>query len=229
MARSLTPDEARSDYIQQMGEPLGKTFYALWQDLAYLYMKWSEYVELYGKKPTRIELLNKSAPLFFRIVQDSLWEDTLLHIARLADPEKSRGKSNLSIQALPGLIGDPNTKKSVTEKVAVAIDKAKFCREWRNRHIAHRDLCLALKEGANPLPPASRAKVKEALGAIADVLNAVSHHLMNSTTAFDIQTGSDGVVSLLYVIDDGLKAKVERRNRIKSHEYRQEDLAARDL
>jgi len=138
-------------------------------------------------------------------------------------------KSNLSIQALPSLIDDPNTKKSVAEKVAVAIDKTEFCREWRNRHIAHRDLCLALKEGAKPLPPASRAKVKEALGAISDVLNTVSHHLMNSTTAFDIQSGSDGALSLLYVIDDGLKVEVERRNRIQRHEYRPEDLAARDL
>ena len=105
MSNQKTPEEVKKEYIDIMGEPLGKFFNALWQEVAWLYTKWNEYVALYGTKPSRIDLMNKAAPRFFRIVQDSLWEVTLLHIARLTDPPKSAGKDNLSIKRIPGNMG----------------------------------------------------------------------------------------------------------------------------
>lgn len=68
--------------VEVMGDDLGSLYHALWNELAWLYSKWEEYVELFGTKPSRIDLLNKAAGHFFRIVQDSLWEESLLHIAR---------------------------------------------------------------------------------------------------------------------------------------------------
>ncbi len=38
-----------------------------------------------------------------------------------------------------------------------------------------------------------------------------------------------GAESLLYVIDDGLKADAERRDRMRRREVRPEDIEARDL
>jgi hypothetical protein len=79
---------------------------------------------------------------------------TLLHIARLADPANSmgaKGKSNLTIQNLPNLIDHPPTKKTVTALVADSLKATEFCRDWRNRLIAHRDLDLALDQSARPL------------------------------------------------------------------------------
>jgi hypothetical protein len=70
-------------------------------------MKWAESVELFGSKPTRTELLNQAAPAFFHMIQIVLWEDTLLHIARVTDVATSGGKNqkaNLTIQNLPGLV-----------------------------------------------------------------------------------------------------------------------------
>ena len=60
------------------GEPLGALFSALWQEVAVLHFHWKEYVELFGTKPERIALLNRAAPHFFRMLQDELWESTLL-------------------------------------------------------------------------------------------------------------------------------------------------------
>ena len=54
--------------------------------------------------------MNKIAPEFFSIVQNALWENALLHIARLTDPQKSRGKPNLSILSMIELIDHPETK-----------------------------------------------------------------------------------------------------------------------
>lgn len=222
-------EEAEQEYIECMGEPLGKLFNALWQEVAYLHRKWAEYVELFGTKPSRIELLNKSAPYFFRIVQDSLWEQTLLHIARLTDPPKSGGKENLSIQKLPSLLDTPETKQEVSVLVESAIRASEFARDWRNRRIAHRDLKLATKESVEPLELASRAKVKEAIDSIAEVLNGVTKHYQHQTTLFHAGRSPGGANALLYVIDDGLRAENERRARVERGEYRDEDFGPRNL
>src|SRR6266404_1158399 len=103
----FTPDEAKARDIQKMGEVLGQQYHALWQELSWLHAKWNEYVELFGKKSSRIELLNQAAPSFFHLVQTSLWEDILLHIACLTNPPTSLGiKTNLTICNLPNLITD---------------------------------------------------------------------------------------------------------------------------
>jgi hypothetical protein len=229
MSEYRTAEEVKRHHIEVMGHDLGSLYYALWNELAWLYSKWQEYVELFGTKPSRIDLINKAAGHFFRIVQDSLWEDTLLHIARLTDPSKSCGKDNLTIMKLSFLIEDETLKEKVSEIVNVAVKNAEFCRDWRNRRIAHKDLGLALSSGAEPLKPASRAKVKEALCSISNVMNALSNHYMDSTTMFEGVGGSDGAISLLYLLDDGLRAKEERNERRKSGNYRIEDYQARDL
>ena len=231
MARTMTAEETQAEHVKHMGTSLGEQFNALWQEVAWLHLKWGEYDELFGKKPSRIQLLNNAAPRFFRVVEDVLWEDTLLHIARLTDPGQSPGKgkkANLTIQALPGLV-DASIKKSLAGFVDVAVQRADFCRDWRNRKIAHRDLALALDGSANPLKPANRKQVREALEAIVNVLNATSQHYIKSRTMFDYLGGSTGAEALLYVIDDGLKTEAERSERIRDREYRPEDLKIRDL
>lgn len=201
----------------------------LYNELAWLNLKWGEYVELFGTKPTRIELINKAAGDFFRIIQDGMWEDSLLHIARLTDSPRTAGKDNLSIRTLPELITDATIRETVEKAIAAALKESEFARDWRNRHIAHKDLKLALKEGAEPLKAASRAAVKSALAAIAEVLNTISRAFMDSTTIYEGLGARNGAVSLLYVLDDGLKVEQDRRDRLKKGEIRVDDYARRDL
>lgn len=229
MGNHRTADETRQHHIESMGEPLGSLFNALWQEVAWLYRKWNEYVELYGNKPSRIDLLNKAAPSLFRIVQDSLWEDTLLHLARLTDPSNSSGKPNLTIRRLTELVNDERTSKHVSSLIEEALKATEFCRDWRNRRIAHRDLNLTLAQGAEPLKLASRRNITDALVSIANVLNAMTQHYTDSTTMFDTGTISGGAISLLYVIDGGLNAEKRRREKIRRGEYDTSDLRPRDL
>ena len=229
MAQINTAEQAKAEYIEAMGETLGPQFYALWQEVAWLHIKWNEYVELFGKKPSRIELLNRAASHFFGIVQDLLWEETILHIARLTDPPKHGKHEHLTIKALPILVDDVGLKEIVQNLIALAIAKAEFCRQWRDRRIAHSELRLAIDEGVKPLPPASRRDVREAIGSIDDVLNAVTSHYLDSTTHFDVVQQANGAEALLYVLDDGLRADAERTARIHRKEYRKEDIAVRDL
>jgi hypothetical protein len=151
-----------------------------------------------------------------------------LHIARLTDPAMSAGKPNLSIQGLLAVIDDPRAKENVSKAVEAALSASAFCRDWRNRRIAHRDLDLALERHPQPLAPASRAQVRSALDRIADVVNAVSMHYLDSETHFEGSLHSGGA-SLLYLLDSALELQAERYARLKRGEYRPEDLKRKEL
>jgi hypothetical protein len=228
MGRYSTADEVKQEHIEKLGKDLGSIFHELWNEVASLYMKWEEYVELFGKAPSRIDLLNQSAPVFFKVVQDSLWENVLLHLARLTDPPKSAGKNNLTLKCLPSLV-DIKIREKIIKQIAYAEEKTNFCRDWRNRHIAHRDLQLAIGEHAEPLKPANRANVKDALESIAKILNTISEYYTKSTISFHLIIGSGGAEGLLYVLDDGIRTDIERRKRIEAGKYLPEDLIQRSL
>jgi hypothetical protein len=221
-------DEAKNANVAKMGNELGELYSALWQDVANLHFDWREYVELFGAKSTRIDLMNETAPHFFRLVQDRLWETTLLHLARLTDSAESPGKggerTNLTIKALPELIDDAEFKDRLIKLIDDAMKLTGFARDWRNRRIAHRDLKLVLEQSTAPLADASRQDVKKALSAIATVLNEVAGHYTASHTAFDFGGPLGGAVSLLYVLGFGLRARDERSKRLMAGKQTAEDL-----
>lgn len=228
-ATELTAEQSRLRNIEAMGNELGAIYSQLWQELAWLYRTWAEYVALFGTKESRVTLLNTAAPAFTRIVQDSLWEGTILHIARLTDsPMTGREKKkNLSIRALEAVIPDSELKVTVSAAVQASLEASSFCRDWRNRHIAHRDLDLALGLGAEPLTPASRLMMNNALESLSAVLNLLSLKYFDSTTFFDLDLrtggGSGGAMSLLYYIDMGTHAEHARHERLKNGVYNPDD------
>lgn len=223
------PDEILQNHIKHMGERLGTYFNALWSEVAWLYTKWSEYEELFGKKPSRVDLLNNAAPTFFHIVQDCLFKDIILHISRLTDPPKSVGKKNLSVRGLSGLISPGNLKTEIETLIEAAVQKADFCRDWRNRSLAHKDLKLSLADEAVPLKSASRKKVKDVLASISSIMNAMAIEYMDTTIFFDGLGKVKGAEALLYILDDGIKAEKRRRKRIRAGKFTDNDLKQRNL
>jgi hypothetical protein len=168
-----TAAEAKQQAIDAMGKDLGVQYAELWQELAQLNITWSEFMELYGTKKSRIELMNRSAGAFFRMVQDSLWEGLMLHIARLTDRPMVSGRTNLTLHNLLALIPDATLKAKIEGLCGEATNKTKFARDWRNRHIAHRDLDLALGI-ATPLPGVEIKQVNEALDCFTEILNSIA-------------------------------------------------------
>lgn len=192
-----TAEEVRLEYIQAMGPTLGNVFGALSDDVIWLHLTWKQFRLLYGTTPTTIDLLNRTAPVFFRIVQDTLWEDTLIHLCRLTDPPVMRGKENLSLGTLVPEIVDSALRGNVEDLVAVAATKTEFARDWRNRHIAHRDRALAQDRAPSPLAPASRQDVENALTSIREVMKTVLRHYTRSDIAYDIWFGMGGAEDLV--------------------------------
>jgi hypothetical protein len=124
----------------------------------------------------------------------------------------------------------PRAKENLPGLIDDAMNKTRFCRDWRNRHIAHRDLRLILDASASPLELASRQHVRDALSAIAAVLNEVESAYMDAGTFFEGIPGEPGgALSLLYIIDDGVKVEVERKDRLTQGKWSKQDFALRDL
>ena len=138
-----------------------------------------------------------------------LFEGILLHITRLTDPPRSAGRENLTIQKIPPLVSDQRLTGILQSKIGVAIQKSVFCRDWRNRHIAHQDLQLVIEEGINPLQSANKRMVQEVLDAIADVLNTLILHYDQSEIGFGIMHNNGGAESLLDFINDALGTEEE--------------------
>lgn len=203
-----SPEEVTREHLEILGPQLGPVYHALYNDCLWLCVKWHQYVELY-EQPERIDLLNRTAGLFFQIVQDTFWDDTLLHLTRLTAPQSSMGKDNLTIQRLPDLIADTRFRAEIKPLVETAVAATAFARDWRNRRIAHRDLELAIKEGAKPLDPASRQQIQCALDGVCRVMERITEYYFKCESHFELITRAiaGDAVSLLYVVQAGIEAQ----------------------
>lgn len=212
---SQTAPQIRDDNIETLGQGLGELYTELWQDLARLHLKNEEYLALFSADQARFELLNRSAPRFFRLIQNSLWNDILLGITRISDTPNTGKSENLTVHRLPKL----NSHFDIAENLNLLLNEVdtstKFARDWRNRHIAHRDLPLALQDQhAEPLAEASLNHVKEALSAIGKVLNCISQRYQGSTTMFEFGFVSSpkGAKSMLFYLKEGVEAVEKKKD-----------------
>jgi hypothetical protein len=216
-------EEVRQQYVDAMGPKLGELFHALSTELTWIHWRWKQYRVLFGEKPSRLDLLNEAAPFFFRLVQDVFFEDTLLGIARLVEPAKSAKKRNLSITCLPRLLSSSTLHAEVSRLVDVARSDSVFALDWRNRHLAHRDLNLVLQASAQPLAPASREQVEKALSSLRHVLNHVERELRQVTTFYASSPLIGDAEDLLYVIRDGLRRRQDRSACWDKGEFHEDD------
>jgi len=224
----VSADEAKQKNIEAMGEKLGDRYSALWQQLAYIYYKWHEYIALFGTNSERVALLNKASPTFFKLIQDEMWDSILLSIARITDFHKSVGKENLTINGLIQYTEDINLSNELHQKIETAIIATKFCKDWRNRRLAHLDLDSILGHAATPLRGVTRKEVKNGLAAVAEVLNAIELHYLQSQTTYDF-AATNGALALLHAIDDGLRVREEKIKGLKDGTYSMKDWKPRSL
>ena len=224
-----TAEQVKERYLATMGDKLGPQFHALRQEVIYLHRKWLEYVALFGTKPTRIKLMNATASVFFRTVQDVFWDDILLHIGRLTDPPSTGKFFNLTLQNLSALISDEKLKAKVDPLVSSVLEQSEFSREWRNKLVAHRDLDTAINGTADQISGGSREQVNTALDTMAALLDAIDLHFTESGTHYRFDEGIGRAKDLLFFLDDGKKRYDERQARIIAGKGTPDDYAQRDV
>jgi hypothetical protein len=171
--------------IAGMGQEFGAVFHALSEELTNLHWKWNQFRVLFTEKESRFELINRTAPFFFRIVSMVLVDDTALGLARIVAERKSYGQDNLTIRRLGQLV-DESLRKEVRVKTKAAVSACEFTLDWRNRHIAHRDLKLAIKSpGFQPLTGVNVSDFDTALSSLAELMNHIEGKLLKSETAYN--------------------------------------------
>lgn len=179
-------EQVEQEHLTAFGPTLGPVYHALYTEVTWLHAKWGEFRKLYGHSKERIDLLNQSAGFLFRVVQDVLLDDVLLHICRLTDPPANKpGSKNLSLLGLAKAIQDAALASKVRRLANEAASKADFARERRKKRLAHLDLEHALKRTATPLPGVSLQKIEDVLALFRKVLNALHHEYVKSTVKFE--------------------------------------------
>jgi len=229
MTDSQSPEEVREACHASMGAELGELYYLLSNELTWLYWRWHEYVTLYAGSERRLELLNSSAPFFFYVVQRVLWDETLLGISRLAGPATTGRKRNLAVQQVLPFATDSALRDRIEDLLADVSEKSAFAIDLRNRHIAHRDLDVALGQAPSPLPSATQETVDSALDALAAVMNAIQSHFQpGTTTGYRFSSSPLGAETLIHVLRDGLKREEARRKKLEEGVYDPDDWNDRD-
>lgn len=187
---------------------------ALSWELVRLHAKWGEYRKLYAHSPERIELLNGTAAFFFGVVQDVLWDDVILGLARITDKPVTSKKQNLTIQRLASMLPEPEMAIQVKELVDVAVAKAASIKPWRDKRLAHNDLDLALEVSSELLPGISRQYIEDALEAVAAVLNHIQRHYYDTETAYNAFHAPTGAETLMGYLEMVVRADTQRRERL---------------
>jgi hypothetical protein len=191
-------DEVRAEYISTMGQELGASFYELYRKLVELHVLWQQYRQLFGDDPDTVHLLNRTSGLFFKIVQDELWDSVLLGVSRMTDPPATGKNKNLTIQSLPPLITDSTLQIEARELCDRALAAAEFAREHRNKRIAHQDHNYLSNRSSSPLSGISRTLVEEMLAALRAVLNRLDRHFRDSTVMYEDFVDESGARLLVH-------------------------------
>jgi len=144
-------------------------------------------------------------------------------ITLLVGPARSAGNPNLTILRFSAAIADVRVRGEVDDLIEKAKASAAFAIDWRNHHIAHRDLDLALGRRMKVLEEAAREKVEGALSALRAVVNHIEHVDCGASTLYGPSPGD--AKELLHVIRDGLLRQQDRRARWHKGELHDDDIA----
>jgi hypothetical protein len=213
-------------YIDLLGREKGMLLGLLCDQVLWLHFRWNQFIILFANE-SDVKILNEVAPVFFRIIQGTMMDDTLFRIRRLMDSPTYGNNRRLTLRRLPELCRDQTHWSEIVELVDAAGQKAQFARDPRNRTIAHLDLDLALKP-TQPPEANTRKDVKEALAAMAEVINRFLRIHFNEEIAFDhVSAGIGQADSLLFLLRAGLKAEEDFLTRRRTGQLTIEDFRSR--
>lgn len=128
-----------------MSSRISSEFLAFRDQCVWLRTCYSTYEALYDSGNETLELLDKSAPLFFHDLNEILIEYCLLQISKLTDPAESQGRENLTVANINKQLQSQGLLSQEILNASAALDRyRKLIRDSRNRVISHNDKHTAL-------------------------------------------------------------------------------------
>ena len=215
-------DEA--EMIRLMGNEVGAVFNSLHSELCWLHAKWLQGRKIFATSAERIDLLKKTAPFFFVMLQKMMWEDVLLHIARLTDEAKKGKYSQMSFFQFGKLPLPDALKTSVDNWLKDIESKSEFARTFRHKRLAHNDFDCAVEKSVTPLTGGSRADIEDLLTLFRELMNSIFSHYTNETIGYEHVDAVHDADELMEYLGIRLKADEERRARLRKGEIARGDL-----
>lgn len=139
MADHRSAEQVEQQHLQAFGPTAGPLFHGLYNEVVWLHAKWLEYRKLFAKSEKRIDILNETAAFFFKIVQETLWENVVLQIARLTDPPVQGQFENLTLLRITDTVRPGALRDELRSLTRTAVERSQFARVWRNKRLAHTD------------------------------------------------------------------------------------------
>lgn len=158
---------------------LNERFDKIWQGISWVGEIWHQYEILFASEKEHIELLNKAAPGFFHIVQWTFVQQVCLGIAKLTDPPKTAGKTNLSIEHFIEQVEQIDSRFAILIRKKYKNDVEPACagiRDFRKKLIAHTDHDISMRVVPEPPFGISRKAINGALASIYELLSFVEKH-----------------------------------------------------
>jgi hypothetical protein len=158
---------------------LKNLFSSLLGEVSWIREQWQMYEALYGEED-HCNLLNKSAPMFFYMVDYLFIDNFILALSRLGDPAKQTIRKqpveNFTLEQLLLRLDRTAHARLIQKLEPLLADYQSKCaaiREQRRKRVAHADFNTKMEADKHPLPDVSRQTIEGALVAAEDYLNLV--------------------------------------------------------
>ena len=203
MASKRSADEVKAQFIKAFPDDTGRLYHDLWRRLLTAYLTWDMFESLYMESEEQVELLNRTAGLFFNRLRTFLYQETFLSLSRITDPPSSAGEENASLRQLVNRL-EPHISAEENETISTATDRAEEATEnitkYRHKMLAHKDLNATLGEAE--VPSIVVEDVESALDVVGETLNEIRGLFQNVPTHFEAPSHVGGVDSLVRALED---------------------------
>jgi HEPN superfamily AbiU2-like protein len=230
MTGTYSDKQRLTDTKDVLGDEVGKLYHFLHSEIIQLQFKWQEYKILYAdpdKSKKRFDIQNKSAPLFFNMIQRMHWNDIIITITRITDNAQMGGFENATLERLiklvmnDALINNSDNDENLNIEFKNAIlgslenikSKCSSIREFRNKILVHNDWdAISITDKATPPPKVEFLQLDEVVRELWELHNLYEGHYFKKHGVQHVSIpAGDGAFGLLHKLNDGLEMRNLRK------------------
>ena len=171
-------DEVLFELVAKFGDVDGFLVHRLTNSVSQLALQWRVFLYFYCGAKERVDVLNEASGFVSKIIQDTLWDNAILTIRRLTDPEESGKDTNVSLKHLLRIAGQNN---ELERKYDDMVECCRNSRRYASKLVAHSDL----KHAAGKKTAATtRGETTKAVKSI--ILFVQEFHLLTRDTDYQL-------------------------------------------